>query len=561
MSSTIEELQCLISREMVRVRSSFRASPQYGIDARVALLECSRALDHFFVRPLLTRQPNPASLWNLYAAGSHRAFTLFLDETADRGGVPLTPSVPHLHNWADSAIQHLGRVAQSQHLLELSKATLATLSRINNGRFCVTFPDALVDSEAFDVSDQLWLRRLASRIDEPLQKELADRLPSIISKMRALVYLWREHYVGYDTTPDIDEHFLNAGVAWARTLGGQSELPGDLTVGGHPFYAYRAVIGLMCGRALKHLSFASELAQQRPELERRNFWAIWSTIDEWCAFFQEALDIDRGTARQLLHSLTLDREYQTAFGSSAPGALPPLIKVSKNQLVMSLTGCLDAPFWFVLGKLRHCYRNDWDSIVDSRESMFRDELLELFGRAGIRTIARPVRIREQGRIVTDIDAVAFDAKSGRLLLCQLKWQDPFGRSMRSRRNKMTNLITTANRWIDVVHGWSHGMARDQLAKVLGFGDCTIQRIELLVLARHHSRFTKGIEPDSRAAWGTWGQVCRIVTEDYRGGELIDTLMRQLTTEADRVDSPRAIPVGALRVSDQLTLEIRRAGSS
>ncbi len=561
MPTTTDQLQRLIQQEIAQVRRSFRTSPEAGIDTRVALLECSRALDHFFVRPLLTQQPNDPSLCELYAGGGHLALTVLLDEAVDRTGVPLVPSVPDLHNWADSAIQHLGRVAQLQHLLELAKSGIATLSRTEDGSYRFTFADDLIDAEAFDVADQLWLRSLASWIDTPIRTRLAGWLPSILSTMRDLVYPWRGQYIGYHTTPEIDEHFLNAGIAWARTLDGQPELPGESMIGGHPFCAYRAAIGLLCGRALKHMSFAAELALLRPDLERRNFWSIWSTVDEWCDFLEASLDVDRTTARQLLSAMTLDRGYLTAFRSAGPAALPPLIQVSATQILMSLTGCLDAPFWFVLNKLRLCHRSDWDGIVDNREPQFRAEFLGILRQQGIRTSEHRVRVRQDRRIVTDIDAVALNAPSGRLLLCQLKWQDPFGRSMRARRSKMKNLITTANRWIEIVHDWCYGMSSEQLAAAVGLGGCTITRVELVVLVRHHARFTQEMERDRRAAWGTWAQACRIMAEECAGEDLIETLVKALNAEADRTDSPRNIPVGDLRVSSNLAVEVRRASPS
>ncbi len=545
--SSLAELHALVDSETARLRTSFLCRGNF--DSRVALIELSRAIDYFYTRRLLTSQANPEDLANLYSRGISMMLALFADECLDKPGVPLACSTDKLQEWSHSCIQHAGRLSYLSHLLELVGDGFFILSKVGKARFEFRWTQEFVDLEAFDVADQVWVRDLIAEADRPLMEKLSEQFPLVLERMRAVVYPWRKEFIGYESDPEVDAHFDTVGIGWARALDGQIELPGEAFIGGHPFYTYRAAVALMCGRALKHTSFAADFSMQRPDLNPHNMMSVWSPRQTWSEFFQGCLEVDVETANDLLDSLTLDLEYKEQFGSVSVAPAPPLIQVGRNDLLMSICGCLDAPFHFLLRKLRHRFRSDWDKIVGQREKHFRDELYTLFALDRILTVDRPVRIRRDGRDVTDIDAVAFDRDQGTLLLFQLKWQDPFGQSLRERRSRMRNFMSTSNKWVDTISEWLSQSSREQLLDCVGLDTSRfrINRIEIVVLARHHARFTKSDAPATSAAWGTWPQLCRIASEEYRGGDLLGLLADRLREEQERVESPRPRPIGTMRI--------------
>ncbi|MEK6260832.1 MAG: hypothetical protein AABP62_19710 [Planctomycetota bacterium] len=519
----------------------------------MALIELSRASDVFYSRPLFTQEANPLDLAGLYGRGVPKILAQFLDDSAEKPGAPLVSSNEALQGWSHSVIQQAGRLSQLEHLLELANDGVFDIGKSGSYQYELLATREIIDCEAFDLADQHWLRDLTSEIDAPLQNQLAQRLPMVLERMWELVFPSRGDFIGYDTDPEIDEHFDAAGIAWARTLDGQLELPGDESIGGHPFYAYRAAVGIMCGIALKHASFASELALLHQQLDYHNLMSTWSKRSKWIDVFAGVLEVDDDTADHLLDALTLDREYRDAF-EAVPGApMPPFIQVGRDDLLMSLRGCLDAPFWFVLRKLQYRFRGDWDRLVNLREEQFREDLNLLFRKDSIIKSPRLVRIRSAGRDITDIDAAAFEKEHGTLLLFQLKWQDPFGFSMRERRSKMKNLISVSNTWINAVEEWTQELTRQELLQRLGMVvnpvEHPIRRIELIILVRHHARFSGSDEPSPNAAWGTWPQICRIAVEHFQGGDLLALLADRLREEQWRTDSPRRFETGSLQIGD------------
>jgi hypothetical protein len=122
-----------------------------------------------------------------------------------------------------------------------------------------------------------------------------------------------------------------------------------------------------------------------------------------------------------------------------------------------------------------------------------------------------------------VDAVAFDPATGTVGLFQLKWQDPFGSSMRERESKKSNFLKTSNAWIEKVDRW---VAQGKLIPALisagvpsHFAN-SLKRVRLFVLGRNFSHFSGEGDQDSRAAWGNWGQVVRLIeTKDLSASPL------------------------------------------
>ena len=137
----------------------------------------------------------------------------------------------------------------------------------------------------------------------------------------------------------------------------------------------------------------------------------------------------------------------------------------------------------------------------------------------------------------------------RSLLFQLKWQDPFGHSMRERRSRMRNLLSTANQWAKSVVEWIERSSHEQLLAWAGkdHADSHINRIELVVLVRHHARFTGSESRTDKAVWGTWPQLCRIASEKSDGGDLLGLLARQMRDEQTRTDSSRQVESGRMSI--------------
>ncbi|MBA2712883.1 MAG: hypothetical protein H0U55_04915 [Rubrobacteraceae bacterium] len=385
-----------------------------------------------------------------------------------------------------------------------------------------------------------WLKDLIIEKQEPELHHLTTRQAAIARAMAGFVRPWRDHYIAYETTPAIDSYFEDLGILHARTLLGQDSFPGHALFGGHEFNLYRATAGILAGIALKHRNFCYALLNKQPEIEPRNIFAIPRPVEDMIQDFAFVLGVDGAMARQALETLTLTVDNKSHHcASSSAGYFAPLITVGREHVLLSTLGCLDSPFYFMLGELRRRYRADWDKATNLREEVFRRELYQLFPLPHMLEIQRSIMVRANGKTVTDIDALVFDRNAGVLGLFQLKWQDPFGGSLRQRASRKKNFFGGANGWVEGVDQWIRNRDLAEIGQALGMkrtDASRIRQVRLFVIGRNFSNFSGNDIPDERAAWGLWPQVLRLVHDKPGNPNPVDALFRALKEDAPALGS-------------------------
>ena len=216
----------------------------------------------------------------------------------------------------------------------------------------------------------------------------------------------------------------------------------------------------------------------------------------------------------------------------------PLIQIGEKHVISSVGGSLTDPVGFLLAELRRLFPRDWDVAVNEREKWFRRELYDLFPETHLLAIECPVILRaDPGYMVTDVDAAVFDTRNGSLGLFQLKWQDPFGSSLRKRESRMKNLIPSANTWVQAATSWISGKSIADFRQQFRLPKTEAVSAYLFVVGRSFVSFSGARDVDRRAAWGMWPQVVellaeeRIVRDPIRG--LFDALQGDAAEESAR----------------------------
>jgi hypothetical protein len=223
-------------------------------------------------------------------------------------------------------------------------------------------------------------------------------------------------------------------------------------------------------------------------------------------------------AAEIISAFTLDCAMAAEYSSGMETPFPLFIACGSERLLCPCSGALRDPLYFLWRQLRRRYPADWDRAVAERETTWRSELSTLFG--GDRFI-----VPRHGRMlhwpgqrnVTDVDAIVLDKHSGNLVLIQLKWQDPFGRSPRERYSRASNFVRQGNRWIDKVSTWVDGRSSQHVARALGVdgwwhaSDMPL----LMVIGRYAANFTTPEPYDNRAAWCSWLELLQRAGRDGR----------------------------------------------
>jgi len=507
-----DELRSLIKLEEQRILNSF------PLDHRVGLTEIARSVDIWWTSINVGDISDQEQLHNvseLMTLGLNKALSLFLDESWESSGFPLARSDEESTQWANSVLMHCGRLGLCEYLLEICRIDLGTLKKESDDTYRFQYSSSSpIGLEYFEKEDFNWRIRNISQSQKRKEKELQKKQHKIWKIMFDLVSPWQKYYIQYDADPEVDRFYAEVGELHVQKMFGQDSFPDNVIFGGHEFHLYKSTVKILVGWALKHASFCTQLIKKHPNIDLANILTIPQNFNEKVTDLANTLDVDLNVAKQLLSTMVLTFENKKVH-CSVPGnfAAPAFIKISGIIFLRPIWGCSSHPYLFMLDELKRKYRLDWDRAVNQREDIFREELYSLFGDSKFVKISKSINIKIAGSIATDIDALILDKDTGVLGIFQLKWQDPFRNSMRERESRKRNFQKTSNKWIDSVERWLSSNSISEICKVCGLDTTNVKAFKIFVIGRNAAHFSGAGTLDLRAAWGTWYQLSRIVSED------------------------------------------------
>ena len=534
----------IIRTEEERILASLPGERRWG------LLELVRAVDHYFVYVLgLDGQSRDTEIqsdrWDLFNYGQSKAVSLFTDRSSIASGPSLTKSTRPHQQWADAVIQNCGKLGICEMIVSLHRYGLVELSMPSPKVIHATVSNHPTGIEAVEADDFHVFQEMAMEIDQPIRDRNKDIAPDVMALMSPLVSPWQEHFIQYNTNPDIDVFFRNQGLLWARARyePGQDAFPPHAVFGGLPFVLYRESVVEVMGWVLKHIAFTKILLSRNKGLDIRNLLTVTAGQSQLQGYLSAAFDIDENEARQVLGTMTTTPDNIQAHASAPAVYIAPFLSINADSVIFSITGALGSPFDVMLAELYRRYRSDWDHAVDEREEYFRKELYDLFPTQRFAKAQKPLKLKNQRTVATDVDAAVFDRATGTLGLFQLKWQDPFGTSMRKRQSKMANFLRETNRWVATVDSMLIGNSRalGHILEEMAVHADDVKTTLLFVIGRHFSHFSGEPTRDSRAAWGTWPQVLRLLRELQEGSDPVTWLYQMLK---DRPPSSKALTLEA-----------------
>ena len=545
-------LSGIIRREEERILASLPGERRWG------LLELVRAIDYYFLYILgLDEKDREEELksdrWDLYRYGQSKAISLFTDQSSVLPGPSLTRSARAHQQWADSVITSCGRLGICEMMLNLHRYGLVELSMPSPKAIQATVSLREAGTEAVEANEFGVFYEMATEMDQHIRDQHKAIGPSVMALMSPLVSPWEEHYIQYETNPYIDNFFQGQGLLWARGHyePGQDAFPPHATFGDLPFELYKKAVVHVIGWALKHIAFSTLLLSKHTHLDIRNLLTVTAGDARLQGYLSVALNITATEARQVLDTLKLTPQTLQAHTSEPAVNIAPLLNINSSTVVASIAGALSSPFDFMLAELYRGYRKDWDHAVDGREEHFRKELYDLFSSQRFAKTEKPLILRNEGRVATDIDAAVFDKTTGTLGLFQLKWQDPFGTSMRKRNSKMMNFLDETNRWVSTVSSILRETP-EVLNHLLGDKVVRIQdtqRIHLFVIGRHFAHFSGEASRDCKAAWGTWPQVLRLFKDSHIGSDPLTWLHEMLQERSPSLKTPVTVEAYEMQIGE------------
>jgi hypothetical protein len=150
-------------------------------------------------------------------------------------------------------------------------------------------------------------------------------------------------------------------------------------------------------------------------------------------------------------------------------------------------------------------------------------------------VQNSVKLRKEGRVLTDVDAAVFDSSTNSLALFQLKWQDYNTSDIKQIFSRTKNFVSALNTWTATVQDWlssaDTGSIRSAF-KLRHIRDDQPLRIFLFGLSYSISRaeaFAK-IDFHGDLAVANWGQFFFAYREQRFEKELFQRLHAQFRKE-------------------------------
>ena len=413
----------------------------------VLLMACLRELDTLFVANLFSDfKPNHQDRRVL--AGGFEAITRLMRHLPSPEGIPLFRQDEHTEHAARYALLCAADISGIKRLLEIQRRGLAELE-LDGPRTIRLSAPARAGAEPQDhrATLDLWAKRRAL-YRQSLAKELGRvNLRRLKRELTKNVYSWEQHYIGYTSNDFLDSVFSQIAVPLVLGDPHVDFLPKDTRLGD---FTYSDVVGVavaLTSFALKHVHMALSLIKKDPTKQLVDLLSVGKPLD-WlvesvslfCCFSEEK-------TREILRCFTWSPDDPVAdYGWNT--FKPSVIAFNDDKVVCPLMTVFGDPFSYVLRQLRQRHQKSWDKAMNLVEDQFRSEFYDLFQGSRYYCVPGPRKIRREGRVVTDIDAMVFDRNTGTLGLYQLKWQLPFWTgSLSERHSRRANYLENRLRMV------------------------------------------------------------------------------------------------------------------
>ena len=298
--------------------------------------------------------------------------------------------------------------------------------------------------------------------------------------------------------------------------------------------------------AFKHERFASTLVEKAPEIRLRDVLTITSeksqleggmieALNSYGPLFEGFTPVTLEEARTVLRVLSVRRDNNSIL-SSTMAPMPFLIEYSETAWITSTAAIQIGAVDFLLNSLKHNFASDYNRYQQTREGSMQRGLRRILNNflPGLRLVDN-VKLRRDGRTLTDIDFGAIDEANGTVVLFQLKHQDHYGGDMRRRSSRANRLRQEVDHWLASVRTWiaeeDGATIKSSLRLKKGFA---FQRIYFVVVATHFAHFLASSDLKEDVAYATWMQLIDALNRSHfeegqatlRG--LFETLQRYMS---------------------------------
>jgi hypothetical protein len=418
----------------------------------------------------------------------------------------------------------LGMIEHGRRMAQLISSGTGNIQQVNASEFLITLPDNIIDEAYYEKMAAAHYSRETGEFYEHLFKHLftEEIKGEVGDALTDLVYPWREHFIGYGATPILDEYFFSIAYANLQMYDGFDSFNGTVMFGGIEYRNYLLALTFIVSIFSRHEKFAEALIRKNPEIKLENVLTITSDTPEFLDSLVDALNefgmaltgfkkVNLEQAKIIFEVLSVSRKNLSLLDS--PGcAMPSLIQSSDQGFIRCLSGAQVSPVKFLLDSLRHHFSRDYDRNQQSREKSMQIGVERVLNEAISNLIYREnVKIKIGTQLLTDVDKVVIEERSGIIFLCQLKYQELFGSDLHAKHERTNRLKEQIAHWFSAMKHWIESVDDAAIRATLRLPK-TMKKIDLrlVVISKHYAYPLLDLPDTTDIAFTNWIQFCNTV---------------------------------------------------
>ena len=386
-----------------------------------------------------------------------------------------------------------------------------------------------------------FLSRARKKLSSDFTKE------SLQKEIGKLVRTWDSGHgemIAYDSTPEIDFHYLYIALELVIEWRSEAGLHPTTKLQGITGAELTMIVAVVVALHLKHTEFTLHGSKRFPKMSLHQSISIWGIKSQLTESIHQFTGQKKEVIELALDAITLKSEDNNFIKN--PGLLlkPLLIDLGNGYILRPISGLTSNPFFTIIALSEHRNPQTQHEILKPREQWQRMLLYAQFAGSRYLTLSIPIKIRKEGRVLTDIDAAILDILSGELAIFQLKWQNYFFNDVKRLRSRASNLTEETDQWAKTVLGWISTNGLAELAKTMQLKSNPIKKVYLFGISYSTAR-TKGYgytTKEQDLALANWPQFIRIRTQTGPAENIFSKIHSVIKAESELKVSVQAVPL-------------------
>jgi len=416
-----------------------------------------------------------------------------------------------------SVVSAIGMIQHGRRIAQTIQLGIGKIEEVSDNEFMIKLPDELVDESYFErevlehyVNES---RRMFSLITS--NDKFEEIKEDVSKKLSELVYPFAKDYIGYDADILLDEYFMAIAYHEISLKEGYDTFHYKVKFGGVCFQNYILALTFIYANAIRHEKFAEALVDKDKNIRLENVLTVSADTESFVQNVMDAVNhfgvsladheaLDYESARKIFEVLSCSR--RNAKLVEAPGSpLPPIVQCSDTGCIKYLTGAQYEPIRFLLESLRYHYPKDYDINQATREKSMQRAIRRVLGETFKNLEYREnIKIRLNSNILTDIDFVVLEEKTGTVILCQLKHQELYGYNIHSKRMRTDRLKRQIQEWLSDLDIWLKSVDDVSIRQSLRIPRSYPKlKYHQLIITRHFAYPLKDLVQDVSVVFTSW----------------------------------------------------------